>query len=105
MKRLVTKNVKILVLSLIVIYLALQVLGPRIQIALTPNFDTSCYSGRFSFIERVSKNSSCGAGPKGSVGFPFVFNFKYNPKHLNALVFLIDILPAATLLLLLRRKE
>jgi len=97
------KNTRIFLLFLIIVYLAFQFVGPRIQLALIPNFDTSCFSGAYSMIEKVSKNSSCGASPVGKVGFPFVFNFEYNPKPLNVLVFLVDMLPVVALLLLLKQ--
>lgn len=97
------KTIKIILASLVVLYLALQFLGPNNQFALTPNFDTSCYSGSISFIEKVSENSSCGAGPEGSIGFPLVFNFKSNPPIANILVFVADMFPVFSLLLLITK--
>lgn len=89
---------------LIALYLALQIVGPRNEFALTPNFDTGCFSGAYSLIEKVSENSSCGAGPKGSLGFPFVLNFNANPLILNGLVFIADILPVLVLTFIMCKR-
>lgn len=84
-------------------YLLLQFVGPANEFALTPNFDTSCYSGSFSLIERVSDQSSCGASSRNAIGFPFVFNFQYNPAPLNYMVLIFDMLPLIVLIYITAR--
>lgn len=85
------KNVLIIVA--LIAYLLLQVVGPRLTLSLIPNSDRNCYSGRFSFIEKISPDGSCGASQKGLLGFPLVFNFNYNSGLVNTGVFVADMVP------------
>lgn len=87
-----TRTLIIFLLSLAtVIFFCLQIIMPRIGLSLVPNFDTSCYSGTYAFIEKISDNSSCGARGADLVGFPLVVNFSYNNPIENFLVLLINI--------------
>lgn len=84
---------KTILISLAIVYIAAQLVMPKLGYSLALNFDTSCYSGAISFLERVNTgSSSCGASGN-FIGFPFVINFAYNTSFQKILTALLDFLP------------
>lgn len=84
--------VKNILITLTVIFLAAQLIMPKLGYSLALNFDTSCHSGAISSLERVNTgNSSCGASGN-FVGFPFVVNFDYNNTLQKLLTLALDLL-------------
>lgn len=97
---------KIILVALIVVYLAAQIIMPRLGFALILNFDTSCYSGSISFLERAnSPNASCGTRNPNFVGFPFVVNFDYNNSLQKLATLLFNMAPVVALIPLIWNKK
>jgi len=78
---------------------------PKLGLAIILNFDTSCYSGGISYLERAnSPNASCGT--RGSfIGFPFVVNYRYNNPLQKLVSGAIDALPLVIILGYATRKS
>lgn len=101
----IKKNARTILIVLMVMYVAAQFVMPRLGLSLVPNFDGSCYSGSFKYIEKIA-DGSCGAGADNFVGFPLVINFAYNTPLQQFLVLLIDSVPLVVMgIFLLRTKR
>lgn len=72
------------------LFVLAQVLMPMLHLSVLLNFDTSCYSGGISFIERLSSEGSCGANVRFPIGFPFVINAQSYTIVGNVITILIN---------------
>lgn len=86
-----------LILAAAILYILAQFIAPKIGLALALNFDTSCYSGSISFLERAGSQSSCGAGGKENIGFPFILTFGYNITMQKLIALSLDLIPLGIL--------
>ncbi len=86
-----------LLLATAVVYILAQFIAPAIGLALALNFDKTCYSGSISFLERVSDNSSCGAGGNKHIGFPFIVTSDYNSPLQKVIALMLNLAPLAVL--------
>lgn len=99
------KHIRFVLIALMTLYVVAQFVMPQLGLSLVPNFDSSCYSGSFKYIEKIAEGS-CGAGGDNLVGFPLVINFAYNTTAQQFLIFVLDCVPLAIMgIFLLRTKR
>jgi len=76
------------------LYLAAQLILPRLHLSYILNFDTSCYLHPLGVIEKFSPSGSCSAGLRSVFGFPFIIQLSLISQRRQQLItFLIDMLP------------
>ncbi len=75
-----------------VFFAAIQYVAPQSNASLLLQFDGGCYSGRFSLMEKIGTNGSCGAGGQDFIGFPFVINSHINSTLQNVIITGLDAL-------------
>ena len=96
-------KLRVIVITFVLLYLAAQIVMPKLGLAAIVNFDSSCYSGASRYLERANgpHGSSCGGSNTNFMGFPFVFNAFSNTIEQKLAVLVIDVLFGVAALVLL----